>query len=97
MDTQLYKSHLQVERKHITLELKENLNGTFLRITEEVGGRCNRIVIPATGLEQFRDAVNEMIRFHKPPAGRRTVLPFWPWKKAGTPGPDGSPDLTIKR
>jgi len=96
MDTQLYRSHLQVERKQITFDLKENLCGTFLRITEEVAGRRNRIVIPATGLEEFRDAVNEMIRFNKPPVGRRTVLPFWPWKKPGTPGPDGSPDLTIK-
>lgn len=94
MDTQLYRSHLQVERKEITFELKENLNGTFLRITEEVRGHRNRIVIPATGLEQFRDAVTEMIQFNKPPLGVRTVRSLWPWKKAGRPGSDGSAKLT---
>ena len=97
MDTQLYQSHLQVERKQITFDLKENLCGTFLRITEEVRGRRNKIVIPATGLEQFRDAVNEAIRFNKPPIGRRTVRSLWPWKKLVAPGPNGSADLTMGR
>jgi hypothetical protein len=92
MDTQLYESHLQVERKYITFDLKENPQGTFLRITEEVRGTRNSIVIPATGLEQFRDALNEMIKFNQTPAilplGRRT---------AETPTPDGPADSAMGR
>ena len=53
---------LQVERKHFTFELKENTRGRFLRITEEVNGRYDAIVIPITGLEQFRDALTEIIK-----------------------------------
>jgi hypothetical protein len=61
---------LQVERKHFTFELKENARGRFLRITEEVNGRYDAIVIPVTGLEQFRDMLSELIQLEKsqPPA-----------------------------
>ena len=65
METQLYESHLRVERKQIAFALKENPQGTFLRITEEVSGRRNAIIIPATGLEQFRDLLNEIIKFNQ--------------------------------
>jgi hypothetical protein len=65
-DRHLRNVHIQVERKRLTLDLKENLSGMFLRITEEVAtGLRNSIVIPATGLELFRDALNEVIRFGK--------------------------------
>lgn len=53
---------LQVERKHFTFELKENSRGRFLRITEEVNGRYDAIVIPITGLEQFRDTLSEIVK-----------------------------------
>jgi len=53
---------LRVERKQFTFELKENPRGQFLRITEEVGGRRDAIIVPLSGLEQFRDALNEVIR-----------------------------------
>ena len=92
MDTQLFKSHLQVERKQITFDLKDNLQGTFLRITEEVSGRRNMIIIPATGLEQFRDLLNEMIKLNQTPP----ILPLGrPYIE--TPTPNGSGDLTMGR
>ncbi len=53
---------LRVERKQFTFELKENARGQFLRITEEVGGRRDAIIIPLSGVEQFRDTLDEMIR-----------------------------------
>ena len=34
---------LQIERKSFAFALKENPRGRFLRITEDVGGRRNRI------------------------------------------------------
>ena len=61
MDTRLHSAYVGVERKQFTLDLKENQQGKFLRITEVVKGRHNSIVIPATGLELFRDTLNEVI------------------------------------
>jgi hypothetical protein len=43
------------------LTLKENPRGRFLRISEEVGGKRNSIIIPATGLEDFKRLLDEMI------------------------------------
>ncbi len=65
MDTQLQNHSLRVERKHFTFDLRENPRGKFLRIVEEVNGRYDAIIIPLTGLEQFRDALNEVIKFSK--------------------------------
>ena len=77
MDTQLRNAHIRVERKQFTFDLKENLQGTFLRITEEVNsGRRNSIVIPASGLELFRDTLNEVIGLNKSSVESRPVLPL---------------------
>ena len=92
MDTQLYKAHLQIERKHYAFDLKANLRGSFLRITESGHDHYNSIIIPEPGLEQFRDTINEVIRFNKPPAVRRTIRSLLR-RKAGTPAPAGSADL----
>ena len=94
MDTQLRTAHLRIERKQITFELKENLQGTFLRITEEVCGRRNSIIIPTTGLELFRDSLNEVIKFNETPVESRAILPLGRLK-AQTPTLDGSADLTM--
>ena len=53
---------LHIERKSFMLTLKENPRGRFLRITEDVGGRRDSIIIPATGLEDFRKLVEEMAK-----------------------------------
>jgi hypothetical protein len=42
--------------------LKENPRGRFLRITEDVGGRRDTIIIPAPGLEDFKRLLDEMVR-----------------------------------
>ncbi len=52
----------QVERKVFIVSLKENPRGRFLRITEDVGGRRDHIIIPATGLEDLRRVLDEMIQ-----------------------------------
>lgn len=59
------RSTLRVERKLITFNLCENQRGQFLRIVEEVGGRQNAIVVPVSGLEQFRDMLSEIIEHSK--------------------------------
>jgi hypothetical protein len=65
VDTQLLNNNIRVERKHFTFDLRENPRGRFLRIIEEVNGRRDAIIIPLTGIEEFRDQLNEVIKFSK--------------------------------
>lgn len=58
----LKTSELQVERKYFVMTLKENPRGRFLRITEEVGGRRSSVIIPASGLADFKKCVDEMVQ-----------------------------------
>ena len=65
VDTHLQTHSLRVERKHFTFDLRENPRGRFLRIVEDVNGRYDAIIIPITGLEQFRDMLTEVIKHAK--------------------------------
>ena len=58
----LKSDKLQIERKTFLFSLKENPRGRFLRITEDVGGRRDTIIIPAPGLEDFKKLLEEMVR-----------------------------------
>lgn len=53
---------IQIERKTFVFTLKENPRGRFLRITEDVNGRRDTIIIPATGLEDFKRLFEEMLK-----------------------------------
>lgn len=61
MDDVLKSEKLAVERKNFFFDLKENPRGRFLRITEDVNGRRDTIIIPAPGLEEFRKVIDLMI------------------------------------
>jgi len=52
---------LQIERKHFLLTLKENPRGRFLRIAEETNGRFNSIIVPAAGLHEFVQKLQEVV------------------------------------
>jgi len=52
---------IDVERKSFLFDLKENDRGRFLRITEDVRGRRDTIIVPAPGLEDFLKALQSMI------------------------------------
>jgi len=58
----LKSEKIQIERKTFLLALKENPRGRFLRITEDVGGRRDTIIIPAPGLQEFKRVFDEMVR-----------------------------------
>lgn len=58
----LKSDKVQIERKTFLFALKENPRGRFLRITEDVNGRRDNIIIPATGLEEFKRIFDEMVR-----------------------------------
>lgn len=53
---------VQIERKTFVFTLKENPRGRFLRITEDVSGRRDTIIIPSTGLEDFKRLVDDMVK-----------------------------------
>lgn len=58
----LKSEQIQIERKSFLLTLKENSRGRFLRISEEVGGKRNSIIIPATGLVDLKRVLDEMVK-----------------------------------
>ena len=57
MDNVIATKEVQVERKHLSIEFRENDRGRFLRITETVHGRRNAVIIPSTGLADFTSAL----------------------------------------
>jgi hypothetical protein len=58
----LKSGQVQIERKAFTLTLKENDRGRLLRITEDLNGRRNSIIVPSTGLREFKKLLEEMIK-----------------------------------
>jgi hypothetical protein len=58
----LKSGEVQIERKNFVFALKENPRGRFLRITEDVGGRRDTIIIPSTGLVEFKKLLDEMVK-----------------------------------
>ena len=61
MDTELFSEQVQIERKLFSFDLRENPRGKFMRVTEDVGGRRDTVIIPATGLTQVRDILERAI------------------------------------
>ena len=61
MQCHLATESIRVERKQFFFDLGENPQGRFLKITEDVNGRRDAIIIPATGLEEFRTALDMII------------------------------------
>lgn len=62
VDDLIMSDRIQIERKQFYFDLKENPRGRFLRITEDVGGRRDTIIIPSTGLQEFMDVISRAIK-----------------------------------
>jgi hypothetical protein len=56
MDKLLESRDYKVENKKFFFDLKENVKGRYLRITESSGGR-SAIVVPEAGLKSFSELV----------------------------------------
>ena len=69
----LKTDQIQIERKTFVISLKENPRGRFLRITEGVGGRRDSIILPATGLGEFKRVLDEMVRASEASPGKDPV------------------------
>lgn len=65
MDEELYSERIQVERKQFFFDLKENPRGRFLKITEDVNGRRDTVIVPSTGLQLFRDTIDKAIQMER--------------------------------
>ena len=52
------------DRKVFFLDLKENQRGRFLKISEDVIGRRNTILLPASAFEEFTKALKKLIDAH---------------------------------
>lgn len=61
MDKELLSAQVQIERKLFSFDLRENPRGRFLKVTEDVGGRRDAVIIPATGLQQVREILDRAI------------------------------------
>ena len=61
MENELFTDQIQIERKKFFFDLKENPRGRFLKITEDVSGRRDTIIVPTTGLEFFRDSLEKVL------------------------------------
>ena len=61
MDNIIASKEIQVERKHLVIEYRENSQGRFLRITEEAHGRRNTVIVPSTGLAEFLSSITGVL------------------------------------
>ncbi|MEI6351627.1 MAG: DNA-binding protein [Verrucomicrobiota bacterium] len=57
----LASEKISVDRKVFFLDLKENNRGRFLKITEDVGGRRDTIMLPAEAFRDFSEALQRLI------------------------------------
>jgi len=61
----LASEKISIERKIFFLDLKENNRGRFLKITEDVGGRRDTIMLPAAAFGEFLEALARLIEVEK--------------------------------
>jgi hypothetical protein len=54
-----------IDRKIFFLDLKENQRGRFLKITEDVGGRRDTIMLPVDAFRDFAAAFARLVEFER--------------------------------
>ena len=54
---------IAIERKIFFPDLKENTRGRYLKITEDVGGRRDTIMLPREGFRDFLEALARLVEF----------------------------------
>jgi hypothetical protein len=59
----LASEKIAIDRKIFFLDLKENHRGRFLKITEDVGGRRDTIMLPAPVFKEFHEALSRLVEF----------------------------------
>jgi hypothetical protein len=56
----LYTEKVLSDRKIFFLDLKENNRGRFIKITEDVRGRRDTIIVPVEALDEFMEALSRV-------------------------------------
>ena len=59
-DQPLHTEKIVTDRKTFFLDLKENDRGRFVKITEDVRGRRDTIMVPEECLDDFIDALHDI-------------------------------------
>ena len=59
----LASEKITLDRKVFFLDLKENARGRFLKITEDVGGRRDTIMLPSGAFRDFLEALARIVEF----------------------------------
>ena len=75
VDEDIFSKQVQVERILFSFTLKQNPRGRFLRITEDVGGRRDTIIIPSPGLNDIREVLEQVISADQKAGPIPSVLP----------------------
>jgi len=57
----LMTEKIVTERKQFFLDLKENARGRVVKITEDVRGRRDTIMVPLEVLQEFHDAIGRIL------------------------------------
>ena len=61
----LASEKITIDRKVFFLDLKENNRGRFLKITEDVGGRRDTIMLPAEAFRDFAEAFARLVEYER--------------------------------
>ncbi len=56
---------ITIDRKLFFLDLKENHRGRFLKITEDVAGRRNTVIIPSEAFGDLAGALLKIMEFER--------------------------------
>lgn len=59
-DEPLHTEKIMTDRKVYFIDLKENARGKFVKITEDVRGRRDTILLPCEALEEFINALQNV-------------------------------------
>ena len=59
-DRPIHTEKILADRKILFLDLKENGRGQFVKITEDVRGRRDTIMVPIEFLDDFIDAMEDI-------------------------------------
>lgn len=55
----LYTETVRADRKQVTVDLRENGRGRFVRVTEDVNGRRDSICVPVEGIRSLIGALQQ--------------------------------------
>ena len=59
----LASEKLATDRKIFFLDLKENDRGRYIKITEDVGGRRDTIMLPVAAAKDFHEMLGRLVEF----------------------------------